>query len=115
MSNEVTGTLVVSEDVIAEVAGHAALQCYGVVGMANPSTTGGLAKLLPHSRSRRGIVVSTDEQGTLISLYVVLEHGVNINTVSTNLVDQVTFALKEFVQTPLRGVEVHVQGIKVRR
>ncbi len=34
--------------------------------------------------------------------------------VSTNLAEQVTFALKEFVRTPLKGVEVHVQGIKVR-
>lgn len=114
MTNEITGSLVVSEDVIADVAGHAALQCYGVVGMAAPNAVDGLAKLLPASRLRRGIVVSTDEDGTIVSLYVVLEHGVNINTVSTNLVDAVTFALQGFVQTPLKGVEIHVQGIKVR-
>ena len=58
--------------------------------------------------------LSVDEDGVLISLYVVLEHGVNINVVSTNLVDQVTFALEEFVQAPLKGIDVHVQGIKVR-
>ncbi len=114
MSNEVPGSLIVSEDVLADVAGYAAMQCYGVVGMAAPNAADGLAKLLPQSRLRRGVVVSTDEEGTLISLYVILEHGVNINTVSTNLVDQVSFALKEFMQAPLKGVEVHVQGIKVR-
>ncbi len=114
MSNEIAGSLVVSEDVIADVAGHAALQCYGVVGMAAPNAVDGLVKLLPQSRLRRGIVVSSDDEGTLVSLYVILEHGVNINTVSTNLVDQVAFALKEFVRTPLKGVEIHVQGIKVR-
>lgn len=114
MSNEIAGSLIVSEDVIADVAGHAALQCYGVVGMSAPNAVDGLVKLLPQSRLRRGVVVSTDEDGTLVSLYVILEHGVNINTVSTNLVDQVTFALKEFVVAPLKGVEIHVQGIKVR-
>ncbi len=114
MSNEIAGDLVVSDDVIADVAGHAALQCYGVVGMAAPTAADGLAKLLPKSRLRRGIVVSTDEEGILVSLYVILEHGVNISTVSANLVDQVTFALKEFVTAPFKGVEVHVQGIKVR-
>lgn len=114
MGNEIAGSLTVTDDVIADVAGHAALECYGVVGMAAPNAVDGLAKLLPQSRLRRGIVVSTDEEGTLVSLYVILEHGVNINAVSTNLVDQVTFALKEYVRTPLKGVEIHVQGIKVR-
>lgn len=114
MGNEIAGSLTVSDDVIAEVAGHAALQCYGVVGMAAPNAVDGLAKILPQSRLRRGILVHTDEEGTLVSLYVILEHGVNINAVSTNLVDQVTFALKEFLSTPLKGVEIHVQGIKVR-
>ena len=99
MSNEIAGDLVVSEEVIADVAGHAATQCYGVVGMAAPNAVDGLVKILPKSRLRRGIVVSTDEEGTLVSLYVILEHGVNISTV---------------VRTPLKGVEVHVQGIKVR-
>lgn len=114
MGNEIAGSLTVTDDVIADVAGHAALECYGVVGMAAPNAVDGLAKLLSQSRLRRGIVVSTDEEGTLVSLYVILEHGVNINAVSTNLVDQVTFALKEYVRTPLKGVEIHVQGIKVR-
>lgn len=114
MSNVIAGDLVVSEDVIADVAGHAALQCYGVVGMAAPNAVDGLVKILPKSRLRRGIVVSTDEDGTLVSLYVILEHGVNISTVSENLVDQVSFELREFVRAPFKGVEVHVQGIKVR-
>lgn len=44
MSNEIAGDLVVSEEVIADVAGHAATQCYGVVGMAAPNAVDGLAK-----------------------------------------------------------------------
>ncbi len=43
MSNEIAGDLVVSEEVIADVAGHAATQCYGVVGMAAPNAVDGLA------------------------------------------------------------------------
>lgn len=114
MNTEIPGDLIVSEDVLADIAGHAALQCYGVVGMALPNANTGLAKLLPQSPLRKGVVISADEEGVLISLYVILEHGVNINAVSTNLVDQVTFALEEFIQSPLKGIDVHVQGIKVR-
>lgn len=114
MNTEIPGDLIVSEDVLADIAGHAALQCYGVVGMATPSTNKGITKLRPRSPLRKGVTVSADEDGVLISLYVILEHGVNINAVSTNLVDQVTFALEEFIQNPLKGIDVHVQGIKVR-
>ena len=39
----------------------------------------------------------------------------SINTVSQNLVDQVTFALKEYARVPIDCVEVHVQGVKVRK
>ena len=44
-----------------------------------------------------------------------MEYGTNINTVSQNLVDQVSFALTEYAKVPLSGVDVHVQGIKVRK
>ena len=50
-----------------------------------------------------------------VELYVVIEYGTNINTVSQNLIDQVSFVLKEYARVPLDGVEVHVQGVKVRR
>ena len=34
MSETINGTLSVSNDVIADLAGYAAMSCYGVVGMA---------------------------------------------------------------------------------
>ena len=75
----------------------------------------GIAKILPASRLRRGVVVTTTEVGVHVELYVVIEYGTNINTVSQNLIDQVSFVLKEYARVPLDGVEVHVQGVKVRR
>ena len=112
MSN-VPGNLIVSEDVIASVAGHAASTVYGVVGMASPAAESGIAKILPKRRSAGGVKVTVGDDGTTIDLYVILEHGVNINTVSDNLAEAMSFALKEFVQGKLT-TEVHVQGIEVR-
>lgn len=114
MNAEIPGDLIVSDDVLADIAGHAAMQCYGVVGMARPKQSGGLGKRRLRSTQRKGVSIRNEDGGVFVSLYVVLEHGVNINAVSTNLVDQVSFALAEFIQGPLKGIEVHVQGIKVR-
>ena len=40
------GTLTVNEEVVLKVAGYAALECYGIVGMASKRSTDGLVQLL---------------------------------------------------------------------
>ncbi len=115
MSTTVSGNLHVANDVLADMVGNAALECYGVVGMSAPTAADGIAKILPASRLRRGVVVTATDAGIHVELYVVIEYGTNINAVSQNLIDQVTFVLAEYARVPLDGVEVHVQGIKVRK
>ena len=114
MTEKVTGTLTVSDDVFADLAGYAAKECYGVVGMAPVDAHDGLRALGP-GRLRRGVHVSRDEQGRLaIDLYVILEYGVNLSAVSRNLVDAVQFVLKGIAQIEDAQVRVHVKGMKVR-
>ena len=60
-------------------------------------------------------MVSTAEQGVQVDVHVIIEYGTNINTVSQNVVEAVTFAMTEYAQVPLAGVNVHVEGVKVRR
>ena len=115
MSTTVPGNLHVANDVLADMVGNAALECYGVVGMSAPTAADGIAKILPASRLRRGVVVTATDAGIHVELYVVIEYGTNINAVSQNLIDQVTFVLAGYARVPLDGVEVHVQGIKVRK
>lgn len=115
MSATIPGSLHVANEVLADIVGNAAMECYGVVGMTAPNAADGIAKILPTSRLRRGVVVNTLEEGVHVELYVVIEYGTNITTVSQNLVEQVSFALTEYARVPLAGVEVHVQDVKVRR
>ena len=115
MGAQIPGNLHVANDVLADMVGNAALECYGIVGMAAPTAADGIAKILPASRLRRGVVVTTTEKGVHVELYVVIEYGTNITVVSQNLIDNVTYVLNEFAQVPLDGIEVHVQGIKVRK
>ncbi len=115
MSEKIPGDLHVANEVLAELAGHAITRCYGVVGMAAPTAADGIAKLLPASRLRRGVVVSTTEEGVQVDVHVIIEYGTNINTVSQNVIEAVTFAMTEYAQVPLAGVNVHVEGVKVGR
>ena len=82
MNDTIAGNLHVANDVLADMVGNAALECYGVVGMAAPNAADGIAKILPASRLRRGVVVTTTEVGVHVELYVVIEYGTNINGVA---------------------------------
>lgn len=115
MNGTVPGNLHIANDVLADIVGNAAMECYGIVGMTAPTPADGIAKLLPASRLRRGVVVNPTDVGIHVDLYVIIEYGTNITTVSQNLIDQVTFALNEYAKVPIDGIEVHVQGVKVRK
>lgn len=115
MSEPISGDLHVANDVLSDLVGHAALECYGIVGMAAPNAADGIAKILPTSRLRRGVVVDSSEKGAQVDLYVVVEYGTNITTVSQNLIDRIAFVLKEQACIPIDHIEVHVQGVRVRK
>ena len=114
MAETIAGDLTVAEDVITDLAGYAALESYGIVGMATPTLSDGIASLLPASRLRRGIEVQRTQEGTDIDLYVIIEHGTNLAEVSRMLAEKVKFTIEDSANTPVHAVNIHVQGIKIR-
>lgn len=111
---EAAGTVHIANDVLADLAGYAALESYGVVGMASPSMADGVAQLLSREKLRRGVKISNTEEGVSVDLFVIVEHGVNLSEVSHNLAARVRYVLTDIADVKVDSVEVHVQGIKVR-
>lgn len=56
MSETINGSLSVSNDVIADIAGYAAMTCYGVVGMAEQLQGAESVRLLAGQRLRKGVL-----------------------------------------------------------
>jgi uncharacterized alkaline shock family protein YloU len=113
----IPGELIIAETVIAELAGYAALESYGVVGMTAPSVQDGIAKLLPRHRLQRGILLDFDasDKGVTVALHVVIESGTNLPAVSRNLADSVRYVLEHYAQIQVADVLVHVEGIHVAK
>lgn len=111
----VTGVIRISDDVLADLAGYAALQTFGVVGMASPTVREGMAQLLSPDRLRKGIRVTGEEDAKRVDLYVILEHGTSLAEVARNLTDRVRYVLEHYAGVPVSDVEIHVQGIKVHK
>lgn len=114
MARNVPGALKVSNDVIADLAGYAALECYGVVGMAVTDQQEGVVHLLPTYRLRKGIDVTVEGGIIAVDLHVIVENGVNIASVSANLVSAVKFILNQIAELSNVEVRVHIEGMRTR-
>ena len=53
--NTELGVVTVNDDVIVRVAGYAALDCYGIVGMASKRGTDGLVQMMGRDNLGRGV------------------------------------------------------------
>lgn len=115
MSNKVRGTVQIANDVLADLAGFAALECYGIVGMASPTLRDGVAQALSRERLRKGVSISGTEDAVGVDLYVIIEHGTNLTEVSHNLAERVRYVLTSMADVKVDRVDVHVQGVKVRK
>ncbi|MCD8316649.1 MAG: Asp23/Gls24 family envelope stress response protein, partial [Eggerthellaceae bacterium] len=62
MSAPIPGNLHVANDVLLDIIGNAAMECYGVVGTIAPNAADGISKILPASRLRRGVNNHTTEE-----------------------------------------------------
>ena len=109
------GTIQIGNDVLADIAGFAALECYGIVAMASPTLRVGVAQMLSQEKLRKGVRVSSDGEGVTIDLYVVAEYGTNLAEVAHNMSDRVKYVLTSNAEVRVDAVNVHVQGIKVRK
>ena len=115
MAKVIPGNLKVSNDCIADLAGYAALECYGVVGMAVTDEEQGVTRLLPIQRLSRGVDVSAEEGRLVVDLHVVVEQGVNMAAISSNLVSSVKFLLGRIAELDDVDVRVHIEGMRTSR
>ncbi len=114
MSTRPGGAVHIANDVLADLAGYAALEGYGVVGMASQTVADEVARILPRQKLRKGVRVTSTDAGVEVDLYVVVEHGTNITEVSHNLSDRIRYVLTDMADVTVSRVDVHVADVKVR-
>mgnify|MGYP000862256045 FL=1 len=109
------GRINISDSVIASLAGAAAIECYGVVGMASRNIQDGIAELFGWDSMDKGIDVDIENNEIIVNIYMQVEYGVKINEVAHNVMERVKYSLERNVSIPVREVNVHVQGVRVTK
>ena len=107
------GAIVVSENVIARIAGVATSTCYGVVGMAFKNTTDSIASLLKWDSITKGIKVNTEDEKINIDLHIIVEYGVNIKVICESIISNVKYAVESATGFKVGKVSVNVEGVRV--
>ena len=111
------GSINISIDAIASLAGGVVTECYGVVGMSSQKLLkDGIAELLKKENYSRGVVVKQNESGDLeLDLYVVVSHGVKISEVVREVQVRVKYMLEKSLELHFKKVNIFVQGVKVMK
>jgi len=109
------GRIEVFPSAVAAIAGHAAMRCYGISGMAGRGLRDGVAVLLRRENVDRGVDVVESEGGLAIDIYVIVQYGVRISEVAHNLQETVKFEVERSVNVPVTQVNVNVQGVREER
>lgn len=112
LKNE-NGTIRISNTVIAKIAGYAATKCYGVVGMAVRTGKDGIAMLLKKENIDKGIKVKVENDKVDITLFVIMEYGVNIGTVGDIIKSNVKYQVEEATGLEVTSVTVNVESIRI--
>lgn len=109
------GTIGISNAVIAKLAGYTATQCYGVVGMCAKTGKDGIAGLLKKENMDKGIKVKADGNVIDISLFIVVEYGININSVGETIRESVKYNVEKFTGMEVRSVQVNIESVRVEQ
>jgi uncharacterized alkaline shock family protein YloU len=108
------GQIDVAVEVIETLAGGAAMDCYGLVGMASQKQLkDGFAELLRRDNLSKGVVVHEDKDGVHIDMYIIVSYGTKISEVAHNVQSKVKYTLDQALGLHVSSVNIFVQGVRV--
>ena len=106
------GSINVSPNAIATIAYQAAVESYGVVGLASKNLVNGLTHLIVKDPTH-GIEVHYSGTEIDIDIYIVVEYGTRIKSVATSVANTVRYHVEKSLGLSINQVNVHVQGLRI--
>ncbi|HUC93384.1 MAG TPA: Asp23/Gls24 family envelope stress response protein [Paenibacillus sp.] len=108
-----TGNIRISDDVVATIAGLAALETPGIAAMSG-GISEGLAKRLSGKNAQKGVSVEVGQVEAAIDLRVIVQYGIPIHEVCRQLQDNVREAVQNMTGLLVVEVNVKVEGVAFR-
>ena len=111
MNNE-CGEVVVADEVVAVIAGLAAMEVDGVASMAGNATRELISKIGIKSLSK-GVRVDILEGVVTVAVTLTLKYGFNVKEVAAKVQEKVKAAIENMTGLTVADVNIRVAGVKV--
>jgi uncharacterized alkaline shock family protein YloU len=113
VKKESNGTITFASEVIATIAGLAAIDIKGVAGMSG-GFVDGFVELLGRKNLTKGIKVEVGSEEVAVDIAIVVDYGIPIQGVAENIQNSVIKAVETMTGLKVVEVNVSVQGIKIQ-
>ena len=108
------GSIRIADEVVEVIAGLAASEVGGVVGMSG-GLVGDLAHMLGRNKNlSKGVKVEVGEHEVAVDLFIVVEYGVSIPEVALYVQEAVKEAIERMTGLKVVEANVHVQGVNFK-
>jgi uncharacterized alkaline shock family protein YloU len=112
--NSEFGQIDISTDVLAQIAGGAAVECYGIVGMASKhQIRDGLTDILRKENFAKGVVIRQQDDDLHIDMYIIVSYGTKISEVAYQVQSKVKYTVDKTLGMSVKSVNIFVQGVRV--
>ena len=108
------GQIDISNDVIAQIAGSAAIECYGIVGMASKhQIRDGLTDILRKENFAKGVLIRQAGEDLHIDMYIIVSYGTKISEIAYQVQSKVKYTVNKTLGMSVKSVNIFVQGVRV--
>ena len=111
-ADESIGDVKIADEVVAMIAGLAAMEVEGVASMAGNATRELISKLGMKSLSK-GVKVDVLEGVVTVSLSLNLKYGYSIKEITTKVQEKVKAAIENMTGLEVADVNIRVAGVEV--
>ncbi|MBC3804738.1 Asp23/Gls24 family envelope stress response protein [Acetobacterium fimetarium] len=111
--NSDLGYIDITRKAIADIAGNAAMECYGLVGMAHKRGKDGLIEILSGEQANKGVGVKIEDDRLIIDLYVIFEYAIKISVVAENIISNVKYQVEKQTSLKVKRINVNVVSVRV--
>jgi uncharacterized alkaline shock family protein YloU len=106
------GSIYILPQAIATIARHSTLLSYGVIGLAPRNIFESIKRTL-NKNANFGINVRVEGIGITIDIYIIVEYGMRIKSVTDSVANSVKFNVEKTVGMPINRINVHVRGLRI--
>ena len=105
------GIVKISDEVVAVIAGLACSDVKGIVGISS-GIVGGITQILSGKKNlSKGVKVNVGENDATIDIFIVVEYGVKIPEVASEVQNSVKKAVESMTGLSVSAINIFVQNV----